>query len=59
MAALAYVKDLKDHGKTKHIDIWYHFIRDVVAHKEFVLKHISMSHMVTDPLSKPIAREAY
>ena len=28
MAALAYAKDLKYHGKTKHIQIRYHFVRD-------------------------------
>ena len=26
MAALAYAKDLKYHGKTKHIQIRYHFV---------------------------------
>jgi hypothetical protein len=29
--ALAYAKDPKYHGKTKHIDIRYHYIRDMVA----------------------------
>ena len=28
MAALAYAKDLKYHGQTKHIQIRYHFVRD-------------------------------
>ena len=28
MDALAYAKDLKYHGKTKHIQIKYHFVRD-------------------------------
>ena len=46
MTALTYAKDPKSHGKTKHIDIQYHFIRDMVAQKEVVLKHISMSCMV-------------
>uniref|UniRef100_A0A2N9IEQ3 Reverse transcriptase Ty1/copia-type domain-containing protein n=1 Tax=Fagus sylvatica TaxID=28930 RepID=A0A2N9IEQ3_FAGSY len=34
MAALAYAKDPKYHGKTKHIEIKYHYIRDMVAKKE-------------------------
>ncbi|KAF7131722.1 hypothetical protein RHSIM_Rhsim09G0070700 [Rhododendron simsii] len=29
--ALAYTKDPKYHGKSKHIDIWFHYIRDMVA----------------------------
>ena len=59
MVALTYAKDPKYHGKTKHIDIRYYFIHDMVAQKEVVLKHISTSRMVVDPLTKPIAREAY
>jgi hypothetical protein len=57
--ALAYAKDPKYHGRTKHIDIRYHYIRDVIAQKEVVLKHISMSHMIVDPLTKPIARDVF
>jgi hypothetical protein len=48
-AALAYAKDPKYHGKTKHIDIRYHYIRDMVTHKEVVLKHISTTRMIADP----------
>ena len=59
IATLAYAKDPKYHGKTKHINIRYHFIRDMVAQEEVVLKHISMSLLVVDPLTKPISREAY
>lgn len=59
MAALAYSKDPKYHGKTKHIDIRYHYIREMVAQNEVVLKHVSTSHMIVDPLTKPIARDAF
>ena len=59
MAALAYAKNPKYHGKTNHIDILYNFIRDMVAQKEVVLKHISTSPMVADPLTKLIGKEAY
>ena len=31
MAALAYAKDSKYHGRTKHIDVRFNFIRDIVA----------------------------
>ena len=59
MAALAYAKDSKYHGRTKHIDIRYHYIRDMVAHNEVVLKHISTSLMIADPLTKPIGRDVF
>ena len=59
MAALAYAKDSKYHGRTKHIDIQYHYIRDMVAHNEVVLKHISTSLMIADPFTKPIGRDVF
>lgn len=58
-STLAFAKDPKYHGKTKHIDILYHFIRDMIAQKEIVLKYISRSRMVVGLLTKPIAREAF
>jgi hypothetical protein len=57
--ALAYAKDPKYHSQTKHIDIRYHYIRDMVMHKEVVLKHISTTRMIADPLTKPIGRDAF
>ena len=59
MAALAYAKDSKYHGRTKHIDIRYRYIRDMVAHNEVVLKHISTSLMIADPFTKPIGRDVF
>jgi hypothetical protein len=58
-AALAYAKDPKYHGRTKHIYIRYHYIRDMVAQKEMVLKHISMNHKIANRLTKPIAKDVF
>jgi hypothetical protein len=46
--ALAYAKDPKYHGKTKHIDIRHQYIKDMVTQKDVVMKHISMSHMIAN-----------
>ena len=59
IAALVTAKDLKYHGKTKHIKKKYHYIRDAIIEKDVVLKHISTSNMVADPLTKPIARDVF
>ena len=56
---LMYAKDPKYHGKSKHIEIKYHFIRDMVVPSEVVMKHISTGSMVVDPLTKPIARDVF
>lgn len=57
--AIAYARDPKYHGRTKHIDTRHHFIRDIIAQGQVVLKHISTSDMVADPLTKPIARDIF
>ena len=58
-SALAYAKDPKYHGKAKHIELWYHYIQDMVSQGEVILQHISTSCMVADPLTKPIAKDLF
>ena len=58
-AALAVVKDPKYHEKTKHIKKRNHYIRDIITENDVVLKHISTSNMVADPLTKPIAKDVF
>ena len=43
MVALAYAKDPKYHGKTKYIQIIYHFVKDMITQNEMVMRHIHMS----------------
>ena len=59
MVALAYANDPKYHGKTKHIQIRYHFVRDMITQNEVVLKYIPTNEMVADPFTKPIVRDAF
>ena len=58
-STLAYAKDPKYHGRTKHIDIRYHYIKDMVGQGEVVLKHIHTDSMVADPLTKPVVRSVF
>lgn len=58
-AALAYAKDPKYHGRTKHIDTRYHFIRDSIAQGQVVLRHVPTSDMVADPFTKPLRRDLF
>ena len=55
----ALIKDPKYHGKTKNIQIRYHFVRDMITQNEVVLKHIPTNEMVADPFTKPIAMDAF
>ncbi|CAA7036896.1 unnamed protein product [Microthlaspi erraticum] len=58
-ACIAYMKDPKYYGRTKHIKIKGNFVRDIVAKKEVVLKYISTHRMVVDPFTKPIPRDVF
>ena len=57
--AIVVAKDPKYHGKTKHIKMRYHYIREAIVEQDVILKHISTNSMVADPLTKPIARDAF
>ena len=59
MAALAYAKNPKYHGKTKHIQIRYHIVRDMIVQNDVVLKHIPTNEMVVDRFTKPNAFEKH
>ena len=58
-AALAYAKDPKYHGKTKHIELKYHYVQQIIEKMKVKLQHISTDKMVVDPLTKPIKRELF
>ncbi len=57
--ALAYAKHPRYHGKAKHIEVRYHYIRDMVSQGEVILQLISISSMVANPLTKPIVRDLF
>jgi hypothetical protein len=43
------------HDKSKHIEILYHFIRDMVHRGSLKLQYISMDEQVVDVLTKPLS----
>ena len=44
------------HEKSKHIEIKYHYIRDMVQRGEVKLQYVAMDEQVADVLTKPLAR---
>jgi len=38
--AIALAKDNKYHSRTKHIDLWYHFIREAVENGKILVTYI-------------------
>ena len=57
--AIVVAKYPKYHEKTKHIKMRYQYIKEAINDHDVILKHISTNSMVVDPLTKPIARDAF
>jgi hypothetical protein len=43
-----------DHGCTKYIDIWYHFLRDHSQRGDIFIDHVSTRKQVADIFTKPL-----
>jgi hypothetical protein len=44
------------HDKSKHIEIWYHYIRDMVQRGTVNLQYVGTNEQVVDVLTKPLSR---
>ena len=44
------------HDKWKHIEIKYHYIRDMVQRGVVKLQYVAMEEHIADVLTKPLAR---
>lgn len=54
-SAIDLAKNPMFHGRSKHIDIRYHFIRECVERGEVVLKHVRSNDQRADILTKSLA----
>ena len=44
------------HDESKHIEIRYHFIRDMLQRRAIKLQYVSTNEQVVDVLTKPLSR---
>jgi hypothetical protein len=56
-SAIFLAKNLTYHSKTKHIDIQYHFVRDMVEEKKVLLMKVDTLKNVADSLTKSVSIE--
>ncbi|CAI0412284.1 unnamed protein product [Linum tenue] len=47
------------HGRSKHIDVRFHFIRDLVKNGEVDLEHCDTKEQVADIMTKPLKLETF
>ncbi|GJX52596.1 hypothetical protein Tco_0280965 [Tanacetum coccineum] len=55
-SAVALTKEPKDHGKSKHIEIKYHFVQSKVEEGHVIVKHIRSEDNPADPFTKALAK---
>lgn len=46
-SVIAIMKNPQHHGRTKHIDIKFHFIRSMISEGTIVVKHLQRSNKLT------------
>lgn len=55
-SALELMKNPVFHGRSKHIDIRFHFIRECVENEEIIVSHVDGNEQKADMLTKALAR---
>jgi hypothetical protein len=58
-SAIFLVKNLPYHSKTMHIDVQYHFVRDMVEDKKVLLMKVDTLKNVADSLTKSVSTEKF
>jgi hypothetical protein len=58
-SAIFLAKNPTYHSKTKHIDIQYHFVRDMVEEKKVLLMKVDTLKNVADSLTKSVSTEKF
>ena len=57
--AIAQVKELRAHQKSKHILRRYHLIREIVERGDVKISKVASGDNVADPLTKQLARDKH
>jgi hypothetical protein len=55
--AIALLKNTKDHGKIKHINIRHHYIRELLKIGNILLEQIPSSDNLANLFTKPLSRD--
>eukprot|EP00253_Pinus_taeda_P011335 PITA_11335 len=59
VSAIKLAKNPVHHSRTKHLDMKYHFIIDLVQKKDIELKHINTQHQLADIFTKAVAKDQF
>jgi KUP system potassium uptake protein len=56
---IALAENLEDHARSKHIDIQYHYTRQLVEYRKIKLDYCPTKDMLVDILTKPLGFRAF
>jgi hypothetical protein len=59
MSTIAMTKQANNHSRTKHIDIKYHYNREMVEMKKVELTYCPSKLMIADIMTKPLNGEQF
>jgi hypothetical protein len=48
-----------EHSRTKHIDIWYHFLRDHRQRGDIEITYVSTKKQLVDIFTKPLDEKTF
>jgi hypothetical protein len=48
-----------EYFRIKHIDIWYHFLRDHVIKGDITISHVGTNDQLTDIFTKPLNEKRF
>ena len=57
--AMCLAKNPKDHNRTKHIDIKFHYTRQLITSKELRLEYVPTGKMVADTMTKGLPKPKF
>jgi len=58
-ACIALAKDPVAHSRTKHIDVRYHYIRELVVGRKTIVEYCPTADMTADILTKPLSLQSF
>ena len=59
MSSVQLASNLGYHARQKHIEVHYHFIREMVISKKIDLKHVKSKDHVADIFTKSLGRDKF
>jgi hypothetical protein len=58
-SAIHMVDNPVEHSRTKHIDIWYHFLRDYQQKGDIEIAYVNTNNQLADIFTKPLDEKTF